>query len=440
MPNFQHRAALLAVMATSTALAAPTVVAQSTSPVVASTVIRDVTVIDVVTGDARPGITVVIAGSRIQRMGRADEVGPAAGAREVNGRGQFLIPGLWDMHVHLGNATEAALPVLVAAGVTGVRDMGSPSFETLRRWSVEALSGARVGPRIVAAGPMLTAGTPQFWQLAVRGAANARRAVDSLAAVGVDFIKITQDLDRDTYFAVADEARRLGLPLVGHLPVDSTGVGFAVSAVEASNAGQKSLEHMHGIPFSFGAADSTLVSVLLRNGTWVTPTLTAFRARARIHELAATRDDRLRRIAPSLKQHWDAQVRGFSKETAVHRKILEWRMSGVRTLSRAGIPLLAGTDLGFPFVFPGDVVSELELFADAGLSPLEALRTATINPARFLDREKEFGSVDVGKVADLVLLDANPLDDVRNLRRIHTVVLNGRVLERAQLDATLPSF
>lgn len=422
------------------ALTASAVSAQPASVASASTIIRNVTVVDVVAGNARPGVTVVIAGNRIRQIGLADVVPSLAGARVVNGRGKFLIPGLWDMHVHLGNATEAALPVLVAAGVTGVRDMGSPSLETLRRWRVDALSGARVAPRIVAAGPMLTVGKPQFWQLAVRDAAGGRRAVDSLAAAGADFIKITQSLDRDTYFAVADEAAKLGLPLVGHLPINAAGDGFAVSATEASEAGQRSLEHMHGIPFSLGPGDSALVSALLRHGTWVTPTLAAYRARAHVHALAAARDDRLRLIAPSFKQHWDAQVSSFSKETAAHVKILEWRTAAVRTLYQAGIPLLAGTDLGFPFVFPGDVASELELFVQAGLSPLEALRTATINPARFLEREKELGSVSIGKIADLVLLDANPLEDVRHLRRVRAVVLNGRLLERAQLEGVQPTF
>ena len=433
------RTVTFAVAATSVVLTASASSAQSAAAPLASVVIRNVTIIDVVAGVVRPGVTVVIAGNRIGEIGRAD-VPTRAGAREVDGRGKFLIPGLWDMHVHLGNATEAALPVLVAAGVTGVRDMGSPSVEALRRWHVDALSGARVAPRIVAAGPMLTIGKPQFWQLAIRGAADARRAIDSLAAVGVDFIKITQSLDRETYFAVAEETAKLGLPLAGHLPVNAAGDGFAVSASEASEAGQKSLEHMHGIPFSFGPGDSALVRVLRRNGTWVTPTLAAYRARAHVHELAATQDDRLRRIAPSFKQHWDAQVRSFSKQTAAHVQILGSRASAVRTLYQAGIPLLAGTDLGFPFVFPGDVASELELLVEAGLSPLEALRTATINPARYLDREKELGSVDIGKVADLVLLDSNPLDDIRHVRQVRTVVLNGRLLDRAQLDAVLPTF
>jgi hypothetical protein len=176
------------------------------------TSIEHVTVIDVVEGLARPDMTVVVAGSRIAAVGSASALTKPNGARSVDGRGKFLIPGLWDMHVHLGNATEAVLPVLISYGITGVRDMGSPSFSTLRRWRVEALTGARIGPRIVAAGPILTEGPPYFWQMVIKGPAEGRHAVDMLADEGVDFIKITQTLSRGTYFAVADEARRVGSP------------------------------------------------------------------------------------------------------------------------------------------------------------------------------------------------------------------------------------
>ena len=125
-----------------------------------SLAITHVTVVDVISGAVKPDLTVVITGNHIAQIGASSEVSLPATARAIDGRGKFLIPGLWDMHVHLGNATEAALPMLVASGITGVRDMGSPSFETLRRWNVEALAGLRIGPRIVAAGPILDGGAP----------------------------------------------------------------------------------------------------------------------------------------------------------------------------------------------------------------------------------------------------------------------------------------
>jgi hypothetical protein len=243
------------------------------------TAITHVNVIDVIHGTAKPDCTVVIRGNRISDIGPASAVKPPA-AQMVDGSGKFLIPGLWDMQVHLGNATEATLPVLVYYGITGVRDMGSPSFETLRQWNVEALSGKRVGPRIVAPGPILGMSPPYFWTWQVHNPDEARKAVDYLAGIGVDFIKVTQSFDRETYFAVADEASRVGLPLAGHLPLNDDGNGFKVSGVEASNAGQKCFEHLHGIPLPFQPPEPQLIPTLLRNGTWVDPTLTPYWTRA----------------------------------------------------------------------------------------------------------------------------------------------------------------
>src|ERR1700730_14322579 len=144
-------------------------------------VITHVTIIDVKEGHTRPDVTVVITGNRIVELGDAGNIRAPKDAQVVDASGRYLIPGLWDMHVHLGNATEAALPLLVASGITGVRDMGSPSFETLRRWRVEALAGLRVGPRIVAAGPILDGGAPDPNRLTVHNESEARRAVDYLA-------------------------------------------------------------------------------------------------------------------------------------------------------------------------------------------------------------------------------------------------------------------
>jgi Amidohydrolase family len=412
--------------------------AQGQEPI---TAITHVNVIDVIHGTAKPDLTVVIRGNRIVDIGAASAVRPPATAQVVDARGKFLIPGLWDMHVHLGNATESVLPLLVYYGITGVRDMGSPSFETLRRWNTEALSGKRVGPRIVAPGPILGMAPPYFWTWQVHGPEEARKAVDYLAGIGADFIKVTQSFDRETYFAVADEASRVGLPLAGHLPVNDDGNGFKVSGVEASNAGQKCFEHLHGIPLPFQPPEPQLIPTLLRNGTWVDPTLTPNWTAVHMDELIAAKDDpRLKHVVPSLRQgQWDPVV-GQKRNPAFAQQMLKWRMDQVRMLYQNGIPLLAGTDLGSPYVYPGEVVKEMELFVEAGLSPLDALRTATINPARYLDRDKVLGSVEYGKYADLVVLNANPLDDIHNVEKVYAVVLNGRYLTRDHLEKMLPTF
>jgi hypothetical protein len=406
-----------------------------------STVIANVTIIEVIESKPQLEMCLLIRGNRISKIAPCAQFAVPKGARVIDGRGKFLIPGLWDMHVHLGNATEGALPMLVASGVTGVRDMGSPSFETLRRWRVEALAGERVAPRIVAAGPILDGGVPDSNRWIVHNEAEGRRAVDSLAQAGVDFIKVHEHLDRETYFAIADEANKVGLPLAGHVPVNPDGNGFAVSGIEASNAGQKSLEHMFGIPFPDDDSIPEVVATLKKNGTWVDPTLRLFWNRVHFRELAAQKDPRLTHIAPALKQFWDGQISQWSAANPKFPEmLLQFRLTGFKTLHNANIPLLAGTDLGFAYVFPGDLWKELAYLVEAGLSPLESLRTATINPARYLNREKELGSVEQGKFADLVLLDANPLDDIRNLQLVNGVFLNGRFFNRQNLDAMVPTY
>ena len=251
-----------------------------------SVAITHVTVIDVVTGTARPDMTVVVTGNLISAIAPSKQLDILNSARVVDAHEQFLIPGLWDMHVHLGNATEAALPVLVSYGITGVRDMGPPSYATLHLWSIDALAGARIGPRIVAGGPLLHNGPPYFSGVEARNPEEAREVVRQLAEEKVDFVKVTSDIDRPTYFAIAETASTLGVPLAGHLPINENGAGFTVSAIEASNAGQKSLEHAQGIPFSFADRDPQLVLTMLRNHTFVVPTITQYWARAHVHELA----------------------------------------------------------------------------------------------------------------------------------------------------------
>jgi len=175
--------------------------------------ITHVAIIDVIRGAVEPDRTIVVTGNVISWVGASADLHAPDGVRLIDAHGQFLIPGLWDMHVHLGNATEAALPVLVSQGITGVRDMGSPSYSTLHRWSIEALAGKRIGPRIVACGPILHNGPPYFWGVEARNPDEGRQMVMQLAEEKVDFIKVTSDVDRPTYFAIAESARKLGLPL-----------------------------------------------------------------------------------------------------------------------------------------------------------------------------------------------------------------------------------
>ncbi len=253
-----------------------------------SVVISHVSIIDVAGGRMEPDMTVVIEGDRIVTVDKSASVRVPRGAQVVDGKGRFLIPGLWDMHVHLSYARASALPSLVANGVTTVRDMGS-SLPEVDEWRTLIAAGQKVGPRILRAGPMLNGREFNRYQLAVSSDAEARAAVRTLHRVGVDFIKLHRATSREAYFAIADEAKRLSLPFAGHVPT-------TVTPAEASDAAQTSLEHTETLfegTFATAAAKGkdvaqaiaewreaeagSLFAKLATNGTSFTPTLVAFR-------------------------------------------------------------------------------------------------------------------------------------------------------------------
>jgi imidazolonepropionase-like amidohydrolase len=425
-----------------------------------------VTVIDVTGGPVQSDMTVVTDGSRIVKLGPSAALRPPAGATLVPARGKYLIPGLWDMHVHtvfgdwLPRDERITLPLFVANGVTGVRDMGG-DLPVLKEWRAAIAAGRLLGPRMIIAGPMLDGPVPRFPSSApVATPDDARRIVDDLHAQGVDFIKIQSLVPRDGYFAAADEAKKLGIPFVGHVP-------DAVRAAEASNAGQRSIEHFTGIfeaastledqlitgPKSLGVNVKTfdperarqIVALMAKNQTWQVPTLVWERGQWLVDDIDKSHDP-LTKYAPSAwkERTWPMFVHDIMETMdtdplPVRRQFVQMELDMTLAMFRAGVPFLAGTDTAAGVhVFPGfSLHEELALFVQAGLTPLQALQTATLNPARFLGRVDDLGSVSAGKIADLVLLDANPLDDIANTRRIRGVMLAGRYFDRNALDRML---
>lgn len=372
--------------------------------------LTDVTVIDATGAPAQAAMTVVVRNGLIASIGKTGTVTVPAGALVVRGTGKYLIPGLWDMHVHLTEDDQASL---VAHGVTGVRDMGN-ALADVDGWRGRIAARSLVGPRIFRVGPILNGEEFGPAQLAIQTDADARTAVRVLKKVGVDAIKLHTMLPRDAYFALADEAHKLGIPFVGHVPQ-------SVSAAEASNAGQASLEHIQTLfegqfppkPDS----EPQLFALFAKNGTIYDPTLVTYRGSTEAQNV----DPELVRAYPDLLP---GRQRLFARFVEL-----------VGMMNRAGVILVTGTDLSdFKWIAAGaSLHDELALFVDAGLTPMQALQAATRNPARFL--HVAAGTIEVGRRADLILLDANPLDDIRNTRKIHAVVLDGTLLNRARLDA-----
>lgn len=438
------------------------------SPVVAQNTplfIQHVAVVDVVAGTVQQDMTVEIRGRTITAVDSAPRVRVASGARIIDGRGKFLIPGLWDMHVHLSfpeGAAQIFLPLMVANGVLGARDMHSflaPIISIKRA----VASGAQIGPRLFVAGTAVD-GPNSYLPAAriVRTPDEARTAVRELKAAGVDFIKVYSSLPKDLYLVIANEAKNEGIPFVGHVP-------YQLTAAEASDAGQKSLEHLtevdvgtssdeaaikaeeleamnqkHGyipdparLKSTFDSVKTTaLFERVRRNGTWQVPTLSVFYQERQLAEPGLSGNDSLLVYIPKmLRDYWRSLPVDIATKMlalgAVHSDL-------VGRLNHAGVQMLAGTDCPNPFVYPGfSLHDELGLLVHSGLTPAEALRTATVNPAIFLGVTDSLGTVARGKVADLVLLDANPLADIANTKRISAVIQGGRLLDRKALDAML---
>jgi len=434
-----------------------------TAPEQKALVLTHLTIIDITEGAPKPDMTVVITGAHITDLGEASKVSVPKGGRVIDASGKFLIPGLWDMHVHwYGRDT---LTLFTANGVTGIRQMFGNS--DLLRWRDEIAKGSLQGPRMVVASPIIDGPQP-VWpnSISVRNEDEGRKAVTKVKKWGADFVKVYSLLPRDAYFGIADEARKQGLPFEGHVP-------FTVSAAEASDAGQKSIEHLTGVILAcsdqetesrservnansqpararpevraietFSAKkEAELFARFIKNGTWQCPTLTVRRSAAYQDDPNFRNDERLRFIPRQILERWDMRIANRRPENyANEKRLFQKQVEVVGDMSRAGVLLLAGTDTGNPFCFPGfSLHDELALLVKAGLTPTESLRAATLNPAKFFGLDQTLGTIEQGKLADLVLLDANPLEDIRNTQRIDAVIMNGRFYDRKALDNMLAS-
>jgi len=436
--------------------------------------ITDVTVIDTTGAPAKPGQTVVVEGNRISQVGDAKKVHAPKGAQVVNARGLYVIPGLWDMHVHVWE-TDRTFPLFIANGVLGVRNMGG-HLDDLKRWRAQVVNGELLGPHMVISGPLVDGLNPAHpdHSVVVHDPAEGRAIVDSLKQSGVDFIKVFDNLTPDEYNAIAEESKKVGLPFAGHLP-------HGVWASDASTAGQLSIEHLFGsleessknfdqilhlndsppaspaekasralalLKLEVGGYDperlKNLAVLFVKNGTWQVPTLVASKDMSLLNDDAVMKNPLLAYIGAKDRKEWnDLRDRLIADNPpeywTLHKAAYQEELAITREYHRNGVSMLGGTDAGGPpFVIPGfDLHDELAALVDAGFTPLEALQSVTLDAAQFLGRTGDFGTVANGKAADFVLLDANPLDDIHNTRKIRAVVVQGKYLDRAALDALL---
>ena len=415
-----------------------------------TTAITDVTVINPRDGRVEAHKTVLISGKQIVAVQPSSQ-SVTAEATQIAGAGKFLIPGLWDAHVHLTKLGVLSLPLFIANGVTSVRDMGS-DFAEVSRWRSQIESGTLLGPHIKTPGQMLesranvermkreqTIEPVDRLRIGVGNPEEGRVAVDRLAVLGVDHIKMRTTPDLATFLAVGDEARRRHLPFAAH-PV--------ASPDELIRAHLGSVEHILAYPainlppsernalFKRIAASGMFMSNTMANIPGLELTVT--QAKARLNDTTGTVDPLRKYVCGYLVKDWREQAEELKDYPKSFHADMLAEYQNFREMRKAGVLFLAGTDGAVLFVYPGFTLhDELEdLVNTVGFSPMEVLRIATYNPFAFYG-EKERGTIQAGQPGDLVLLDADPAADIRNTKKIRGVMMSGRYFDRAALDDLL---
>ncbi|MDJ0366350.1 amidohydrolase family protein [Hymenobacter sp. H14-R3] len=444
-------------------------------------VINHVSVVDVAAGRLRPDQTVAVAGGKIVRVGPA--TGRYAARQTVDGTGRYLLPGLWDMHVHfrggdsLAAANKKSLALYLAHGITTVRDAGGDLTPFIYQWRQEEAAGTLAGPRLFTSGPKID-GPGATWpgSLEVTTPAQVSHALDSLQKLRVDYVKIYDSkLSGEAYLETIAQAEQRGLKTTGHMP-------YSVTLAEAVNRGLDATEHLYYV-FKACSGKEDSLTALVRNSlttskplglfallpavydtyspaaaqrifrlmaahhTAAVPTLAIGHTLAGLAENDHAHDTLRAYIDPKIQRTYAKRLAGARQQSAAARAFSQKLEARFRTLvpqmQAAGVAILAGSDSGpfNSFTYPGaSLHDELRLLVQAGLTPAQALRAATLNGATFMGVAARSGSITEGKDADLVLLTANPLADITNTRQIEAVVSRGKLYARADLGRMLAAI
>lgn len=435
--------------------------------------------------------TVLIDGNTIVAMGPSSKVKAPVGAKSIDGSGKFLIPGLWDAHVHLSYypdlGIEASYPLFIANGITSVRDTGGLVDIVLPMRNAANAPGT-IAPRVHVSGPLVD-GTQRVYA-GLRGRPNisvgvstpeeARAQIDELHAVGVDLIKLYEMNTPETFKAAAQRANELGLPITTHIPLSMDAIGVAEAGVDG-------MEHLRNLELSCAvnfqallaerrktladgqdmdggdlrsalhrlqrnaaieAQDSDrcneVIAVLRREQVFQTPTLTVNTVATK--RLFADPDwqDTFVYLPTKVQEQWAAGAARFDqsmKPSPAAEAFTQWSYAMVKKLQDSGVKVMAGTDNPIGFLTPGfSLHKELEFLVESGLTPMEALTAATLHPAEFMRMDDKLGTVEVGKLADLVLLDADPRVDIGNVHKINTVIKDGRVFNQMEIHGLFASL
>jgi imidazolonepropionase-like amidohydrolase len=419
--------------------------------------ITNVNVVDVRTGKILNNKTIAIDSNRISAI-YDHEIDGSGSTVVIDGKGKYLIPGLWDMHAHYKWDHVELDPLLIANGITGVREMwgNMPEFVKVPD---KAQPEGMVSPDVYLSGDLIDGNPPSFpfGCLVVTTPNEAVDAVKKQIDQKVDFIKVYGSLSEECFMAIAREAQKWHIPFAGHIP-------DKVSIYKAIEAGMASSEHMYGflegcLPkdyyenppksmeefisrFPESRFDS-LCALLAKSNMWICPTLTVNRAMSYLNDSTFINDNRSAYLPYTVIEIWNQKMNPYTKgqiDTFANSRRVRYlfELSLIGKMNEKGVKFIAGTDFPNPYVFPGfSLHDELSLLVKGGMSSYDALKSATLNAAIFMNKEDDFGSVEVGKLASLVLLNMNPLENIENTKSIETVIVRGKVFNKKLLDSIL---
>lgn len=393
-------------------------------------VIRNINVVDVTTGKILPNQDVVVKGQLIYYIGNLFLEKTSTNTKYIDGTGKYLSPGLWDMHFHMcwDKSNDTLLyPALLKNGITGIRDMGGDlnimnDFKRLKPGNNLTIYGA---------GPMIDGNPPVYrdFSLSVDDSSDITKLLDSLKNNGSDFFKTYSLIKEEQLKEISAYCKKNDLHFAGHL---SEYMKPETSIV----LGQKCIEHLNGLDEIWNESKcrfKSLIDLMLTNQTYVCPTIIIYQLKTKLRDTSIVNKEYSKYISTELANEWKIT---WGKRVEEHKKLQDWaaldktylsQLKLIGLLNKKGVMILAGSDFaGMPYVYPGiSLHQELKLLTKAGLSNIEALKAATLNPAKFMNKEKFYGSVSVGKFADLIILDKNPLDNIDNLQSISCVITKG---------------
>lgn len=436
-------------------------------------VIYNAQIIDVENESVSEGQSIFISDGEIVEVRKSIDKEQFVADRLIDTKGKFVMPGLWDNHVHfrggdtLIEENKDLLPLFLAYGITTVRDAGGDITPSVMKWKDQIANGELDGPRIFSSGPKLDGDKPAWpGSIKVTGEAEVVAALDSLESLEVDYVKTYDgNLSAENYYKIIEETEKRGLKVTGHMPMSA-------DFMKAISLGLDGTEHMYyplkacspvadsltELGLGYGMIEplintydpklaSKVFNKMAKENVYVTPTLYIGKTLSEILEVDHQQDSLLKYIGPGIQKTYQGRVEGAKRAKAsgskMREKMEEISARMIRPMQNAGVKLLAGSDCGAfnSYVYPGESLhGELNALSKAGLSNAQVIKTSIINGPQFLDLSNEYGSIASGKVADILILDKNPLENIDNLKKVNFVIKSGEVYDRERLNTMLENL